>query len=332
MIFRCLCLFLFLVGVGSVVCSLVILMVGEELFGLESSHASSTGTGNGLSVSLVLDVTSGKDTLDVGVRSARDSLDVAILVHVNLALDKGSGGVVTDGVEETIGLVDLLLSGFVVLDNEMAHETILTTSDFGRAAVELDCDLGVVEETVGHGSAGTEDIAADEDSNVACILGEESSLLGGRITTADNEEGLVAEDGDGSVTDSAGGDTILPVLVLTREVETASRGAGGDDNGVGGVCLLGGELGAVLEGSRGEIEGGDGVGDNFCAEALGLGSHVVHQLSAHDTLGETGEVLNLGGSGQLATSSNTIGHEALIENGLQFSSCQVDSSCVGSRP
>lgn len=322
----------FLVEVGSVVSSLVILMVSEELLGLESSHASGTGAGNGLSVSLVLDVTSGKDTLDVGVCGTRDGLDVAILVHVNLALYKGSGGVVTDGVEETVGLVDLLLPGLVVLDNEVAHEAILTTSDLSGAAVELDGDLGVVEETVGHGSAGTEDIATDEDGNVAGVLGEESSLLSGRITTADNEERLVAEDGDGPVADSAGGDTVLPVLVLAREVKTAGRGAGGDDNGVGGVCLLGGELGAVLEGAGGEIEGGDGVGDNFCAEALGLGSHVVHQLAAHDTLGETGEVLNLGGSGQLTTSSNAIGHETLIKNGLQLSSRQVDSSCVGSRP
>lgn len=322
----------FLVGVGSVVSSLVILMVGEELLGLEGSHASGTGAGNGLSVSLVLDITSGKDTLDVGVCGSRNRLDVAILVHVNLALDKGSGGVVADGVEETVGHVDLLLSGLVVLDNEVAHKTILTTSDLGGATVELDGDLGVVKETVGHGSAGTEDVATNEDSDVAGILGEESSLLGGRITTADNEERLVAEDGDGSVADSAGGDTVLPVLVLAREVKTAGRGAGGDDDGVGGVCLLGGELGAVLEGAGGEIEGGDGVGDNFCAEALGLGSHVVHQLAAHDPLGETGEVLNLGGGGQLTTSSNAIGHEALIENGLQFSSRQVDSSCVGSRP
>ncbi len=43
-----------------------------------------------------------------------------------------------------------------------------------------------------------------------------------------------------------------------------------------------------------------------------------HQLLTHDTLGETGEVLNLGGGGQLATSSGTIGHESLIENGCNM--------------
>jgi hypothetical protein len=77
-----------------------------------------------------------------------------------------------------------------------------------------------------------------------------------------------------------------------------------------------------------------------------------HQLASHDTLGETGEVLNLGGSGQLTAGSNAVGHETLIENSysgvslmirgllpeqqvlltLQLSSRQVDSSRMGSRP
>ncbi|KAI6769875.1 hypothetical protein HG530_004504 [Fusarium avenaceum] len=194
-------------------------MIGQVLLGLQGRHTSGTSTSNGLSVSLVLDITSGEDTLDVGVCGTRNGVDVTILIHINLSLDERSGGIVTDGVEKTISLVDLLLSGLEVLHNEVAHEAILTTSDLGGTAVELDGDLGVVEETVGHGSAGTQDITTDEDGNVAGVLGEESSLLGSRVTAADNEEGLVAEDGDGSVADSAGGDTVLPVLVLAGEVQ-----------------------------------------------------------------------------------------------------------------
>jgi hypothetical protein len=40
-----------------------------------------------------------------------------------------------------------------------------------------------------------------------------------------------------------------------------------------------------------------------------------HQLLAHDALGETGEVLDLGGGGQLSTGGDAVGHEALVENG-----------------
>jgi len=68
-----------------------------------------TGAGNGLAVALVLDVAGGKDTLDARHGGAGLGLDVAILVHVELALDEGRGGVMADGVEEAARLDDLLL-------------------------------------------------------------------------------------------------------------------------------------------------------------------------------------------------------------------------------
>lgn len=41
------------------------------------------------------------------------------------------------------------------------------------------------------------------------------------------------------------------------------------------MCLLGRELGGVLEWAGRDVEGSDGIGDNFGAESLRLGSHVV---------------------------------------------------------
>lgn len=252
-------------------------MLGNELFGVQGGHASSTSTGNSLSIPLVLNITSSKDALNAGVCGARDGLDVAILVHLDLTLDEGGGRVVTDGVEEAVGLDSLLLAGDVVLDNKVAHEAVIATLDLGGMAVETHSDLGVGEKAVGHGTAGTEDVATDEDGDMAGVLGKEGSLLSGRVTTADDEEGLVSEDGDGTVAHGAGRDTVLPVLVLTGEVEAASRGTGSDDDGIGGVSLVGAELGGVLEGAVGEVEGRDGVGNDLGSEALGLRPHVVLQ-------------------------------------------------------
>lgn len=126
-----------------------------------------------------------------------------------------------NGVEETVGLDSLHGAGGVVFDDEVAHETVLTTLDLGSAAVESDSDLGVGQQSGGHGLAGTEDVTSDEDGNVGGVLGEEGGLLGSGVTTADNVEGLVAEDGHGTVADGAGGDTVLPVLVLAGEVHAA---------------------------------------------------------------------------------------------------------------
>lgn len=251
-----------------------LLVVNNELLCLESSHASGAGTGNGLSISLVLNISGSKETLDAGVCCARDGLDVAILVHVNLTLDECSGRVVADGVEQAAGLDSLLISGDGILDNEVAHETVLTALDLDGGAVESDCRLGVLEQALGHGLAGTEHVTADKHGNVAGVLCQEGSLLSGRIATTDNVEGFVAEDGDSAVADSAGRHAALPVLVLAGDVKTAGRGAGGDDDGLGGMSLVGGEFGGVLEGAGGKVKGGDGVGDDFGAESFGLLLHV----------------------------------------------------------
>lgn len=179
-----------------------------------------------------------------------------------------------DGVEETAGLNGLQLAGLEVLDDEVAHEAVLTALDLGGGRVEADGDLGVLQQAGGHDVAGAEDVAADEDGDVAGVLGEEGGLLGGRVTTADDEEVLVAEDGNGTVAHGAGRDAVGPVLVLAGEVQATGGGAGGDDDGIGGVGLVGAELGRVLEGAAGEVDGGDGVGDDFGAEALRLLLHV----------------------------------------------------------
>jgi hypothetical protein len=66
-----------------------------------------------------------------------------------------------------------------------------------------------------------------------------------------------------------------------------------------GVLLL--SLGPVLEGADGEVDLGDGLGDNLGAEALRLGTELVHHVGASDALREAGEVLDIGGGGELAS-------------------------------
>lgn len=61
-----------------------------------------TCTSNGLPVSLVLNIASSIDTLDVGQRGAGLGGDVSVCVGVDLALDEGGCGVVANGVEQTV--------------------------------------------------------------------------------------------------------------------------------------------------------------------------------------------------------------------------------------
>lgn len=294
---------------------LLLLQLSQVFLRLQSSHASSTGTGNGLAVSLVLNITSGKHTGDARLRGAGLGDDVALGVDVDLALDQVGGGVVADGIEEAVCLDRLLLAADDVLDDEVAHQALVVALDLCGDGVEAHRHLGVLEQPRGHGLAGTQLVTTHQHGNVRTVLCQKGRLLGRGITAANDKQRLVAEDGHGAVAHGAGGDAVLPVLVLAGEVEAARRGAGRDDDGVGGVGLVRVELCAEGKGPLGEVQLGDGVGDDFGAEALRLGAHAVHELLAHDALGEAGEVFDFGRGGELAAGGGAVGHEAFVEDG-----------------
>lgn len=72
-------------------------------------------------------------------------------------------------------------------------------------------------------------------------LGQVHSLLTRRVSTSDDGQRLVPEDRNSSITHCTRGDTTLPVRLLSREIETAGRGSGCDDDCVGrfGSSFLG---------------------------------------------------------------------------------------------
>lgn len=51
-----------------------------------------------------------------------------------------------------------------------------------------------------------------------------------------------------------------------------------------------------------------------------------HQGASHDSVRETGEVLNVGGGGQLTSGGDAVGHEALIEDSC--ASCEFSKLLI----
>lgn len=103
----------------------------------------------------------------------------------------------------------------------------------------------------------------------------------------------VPENGDGAIADRARTDTALPIGVLALETETLRAGTSRDDQcvcGLGLLVLL--ELAPVAERTSGQIDLGDGFGDDLRAESQRLSTELVHQLRAKDARGETGEVFD----------------------------------------
>lgn len=288
---------------------------------LECEH---TGTGDSLAVTLILNITAGEDTLDVSEAGTGLGDDVTLVIELNLALNESVGGVVTNSVEETVSLNDLLGVRDNVLDTEVGHETVRLglTDNLSGDGVEADLALGVGKETVSHDLGGTELVLANKNSDTATVLGEEHGLLSGGVTTTNDVEGLVTEDRHGTVTDGTGTDSVLPVGLLTGEVQTAGVGACGNDDGVGGAdglaALVVVPLGPHLEGPGGEVKLGDSLSDDLGTETLRLCAHVVHQLGAADAVGESREVLDVGGSSELTTGSGAVGEHALVEDWLEL--------------
>ena len=113
-----------------------------------------------------------------------------------------------------------------------------------------------------------------------------------------------------------------------RKGQPLGNSAGGDDEGIGQDGL---EIGEDFEGSGGKIDLGDSCNEDLGAEAEGLGATAIHDFIIVNTIRETGEVLNVGGGGELAVWSNVVGHPAFEEDGTELGSGSIDGGGVGCR-
>lgn len=307
----------------------------NEFLSIQSGYTASASTGDGLAVTLILDVTASEDTLNGSVASTGLSDDVTILIELNLVLDKAVGRVVANSIEQTVSLDNLFLVVDSALDAKVGHQTVglVLTDNLGGNGVEANIALGVSKETLGHDLRGTELVTTNQDGDGATVFGQEHGLFSGGVTTTNDVQRLVAEDRHSAVADGAGTDTVLPVGLLTGQIQTTGVSASSDNHSIGGTdgFATGGivPLSPHFEGTLGEIQLGDSFSDNLGTEALRLLAHLLHQLLTADTVRETGEVLDIGGGSELATGSGAIGKHTLVQDRAQFSTRQIDSGCVG---
>ena len=179
-------------------------------------------------------------------------------------------------------------------------------------AVQLDdlgvpgeLDLLVGERAVLHDLGGAELVAAVHQGDLGGEPGEERGLLDGGVAAADDHDVLVAE--EEAVARRAPADAVAGEAVLALDLELAVARAHGQHDGAGAVRGAVGDadgLDVALE-----MDGRDVVGDQDGAEPLGLGAELVHQLGAHDAVGEAGVVLDVGG-----VDERTAGRDRALEH------------------
>jgi len=119
------------------------------------------------------------------------------------------------------------------------------------------------------------------------------SLLSSGITTTDDSQSFVPEDGDRTVTNGTCADATLPIGIFALETHTLRTGTGSDDDGVSSLRLLVFlTLTPVSEWTSRKVDTGNSLGDDRRAEPKGLCAKLVHEFRAEDPSRKTGEVLN----------------------------------------
>src|SRR3546814_2862820 len=97
-------------------------------------HAAHAGGGHGLAEHLVLDVAGGEDAGDRGRRAVGRGLDVAFVVHVEMAAEHLGRRVVADGDEHAVGGNLARLARLDVLDAESDRKSTQLNSSHYCAA------------------------------------------------------------------------------------------------------------------------------------------------------------------------------------------------------
>ncbi len=143
--------------------------------------------------------------------------------------------------------------------------------------------------------------------HLAGDIGEIERLFDRGIAAADHDHLLAAV--EEAVAGGAGRHAVAQKAVLGGQPEIARLGAGGDDQGVGGVF----GMAVAFEPERAALEIGrdDVVVDHLGADMLGLEPHLLHQPRALDHVGEAGIVLDVGGGGHLAAGVDALDKERL---------------------
>src|SRR4051812_13996823 len=290
--------------------------LGEPALGVDRRGGAGARRGDRLPVDVVDDVATGEHAVDVGAGGGVVDHDVALVVQLQLADEQLGARVVPDRHEDA---ADRQLLGRAGLDVGQ-----LDAGDGGVAAhvgdllAQLPADLLVVLRALLHDLGRAQLGTPVHHGDRLGEAGEEGRLLHRRVTAADHDDVLVAE--EEAVTGGTGGHAAAEQALLVVQPEVAVLRAGGHDHRVRPVHLV-----ADLDDLRGggEVDLGDVTGDELGAEALGLRAHVVHELRALDALGEPGEVLDLGGRHQRATELRALEHQGVQVGARRIGGCGV---------
>ncbi len=291
----------------------------QPALSVQGSHAARAGTGDGLPIDVVLDVTRGKDTrygchggqaLQAAARG-----DVAVF-HGNLAFEDGRVGLMADGNKDAS---DGEIFGFpgLCVHKACAGDAGIVAQHVLQLVEQLQPHIAVIDllhHFVDQDGLGAELVATMHQGDRTANVGQVQGFFDGCVAATHHDRVLVFIEEA-----VAGGTCGYPAAhesLLGFEAQVLGRCPGGDNQGIAGI----GVACVAIEDKRalGEINAGNVVEHHFGVKSLGVLHKALHEVWALDA-GDVGRpVVHLGGGHQLA---------ALLEASNQ-NWRQVGAGCV----
>src|SRR5690606_20432482 len=230
-----------------------------------------------LAIDVVGHIARSEDAGNIGFGGARLDLQIAARLHVELAGKDRDWRGVADGDEDAVDrLLIRAVAGNVAQRDRVDRRGHGRAADIGDLVVPAHFDLGILEQALLQDALGSELVAAVDQDDLGGKIGEEERFLDRGIAAANDQHFLVAI--EKAIAGGAGGDAEALELLLAGQAQPLGLGAGGDDYAVGGIDIA--AIAGEDEGTLVEVDIDDEVVDDFRADMLGLGLHLVHEPGA----------------------------------------------------
>src|SRR6266481_1012422 len=258
----------------------------EEALRFHRRHATGPGGRDRLPAAAVLHVAGMEDSGDVGPGAAFGQ-DIAVGVRLDLALEYGGVGNVSDSHEKSFHLLLPDRARLQVVQLHPADEVGGDVVNLLHHGIGKELDLGIAARAVKHDFRRAKLIAAVHQRHLRAEAGEEIGLLHGGIAAADDHDLAAAI--EESVAGGAGADAVADQLLLRGQAQPARRCARGDDQSAGLHPLA---LDMEPERPLGEIRFMQRAMQEFGAEILRLLLDVFHQIGSKNPVRKAGEVFD----------------------------------------
>ena len=153
--------------------------------GLQRSSTALTGGGNGLSIDVIGHVARCEEAFGLGER-ALDLRDVTVLIFIDEIAEELRIWHMADGDEDALHFEFALLTGDEVLQRHGADFAFVVGEVFRDGAVPDRLNLGIGEHTISHDLRGAQTVAAMNEMDGGCELGQETGFLASGVPTTDH--------------------------------------------------------------------------------------------------------------------------------------------------